>query len=47
MMGKYVPDKRFVDSLTESVEHLAAYSQSMYMGSALFQGPLRIDLILL
>ncbi|KAK6831600.1 Bifunctional lycopene cyclase/phytoene synthase [Aspergillus parasiticus] len=45
--NKYHPDKRFVTSLGKAVERLAASSQSMYMGSAMFQGPLRIDLILL
>ncbi|PIG87635.1 phytoene synthase [Aspergillus arachidicola] len=45
--NKYHPDKRFVTSLGKAVERLTASSQSMYMGSAMFQGPLRIDLILL
>ncbi|KAF7594824.1 hypothetical protein BBP40_008154 [Aspergillus hancockii] len=44
---KYNLDKQFVNGLAESVAHLSASSQSMYMGSAMFQGPLRIDLILL
>ncbi|KAE8415083.1 Lycopene beta-cyclase [Aspergillus pseudocaelatus] len=45
--NKYHPDKRFVTNLGMAVERLVASSQSMYMGSAMFQGPLRIDLILL
>ena len=45
--NKYHPDARFVASLGKAVERLAASSQSLYMGSAMFQGPLRIDLILL
>lgn len=45
--NKYHPDKQFVASLRKAVDRLAASSQSMYMGSAMFQGPFRIDLILL
>ncbi|GAB1205792.1 hypothetical protein APSETT445_004471 [Aspergillus pseudonomiae] len=45
--NKHHPDARFVASLGKAVERLAASSQSLYMGSAMFQGPLRIDLILL
>lgn len=37
----------FVTGLRKSVQRLAISSQSMYMGSAMFQGPLRIDLIFL
>lgn len=37
----------FVASIDESVCRLAISSQSMYIGSAMFQGPLRIDLIML
>ncbi|OGM47838.1 phytoene synthase [Aspergillus bombycis] len=47
MTNRYHPDARFVVSLGNAVERLAASSQSLYMGSAMFQGPLRIDLILL
>lgn len=41
------PKSSFVSSLDRSVKRLASASQSMYMGSAVFQGPLRIDLIFL
>lgn len=37
----------FVSVLRKSVQRLAISSQSMYMGSAMFEGPLRIDLIFL
>ncbi|KAB8237013.1 Lycopene beta-cyclase [Aspergillus alliaceus] len=47
LTNKHRPNKRFVDNLARSVERLASSSQSMYMGSAMFQGPLRIDLIIL
>lgn len=37
----------FQQGLTNAVQKLAKKSQSMHMGSVMFQGPLRIDLILL
>ncbi|KAI9925095.1 hypothetical protein MW887_006503 [Aspergillus wentii] len=40
-------DEDFVDGLSDAVQRLAQKSQSMYMGSAMFQGQLRIDLIFL
>ncbi|PLB51387.1 phytoene synthase [Aspergillus steynii IBT 23096] len=40
-------DKSFVSSLAHSVKRLSYSSQSMYLGSAMFQGALRIDLIYL
>ncbi|PYH70974.1 Lycopene beta-cyclase [Aspergillus vadensis CBS 113365] len=40
-------DDDFVACIDESVCRLAVSSQSMYIGSAMFQGPLRIDLIML
>ncbi|KAJ6035914.1 phytoene synthase, partial [Penicillium herquei] len=46
----YPPEKtndRFVSHLNRSVRRLASASQSMYMGSAMFYGALRIDLIFL
>ncbi|RHZ66742.1 uncharacterized protein CDV56_108150 [Aspergillus thermomutatus] len=40
-------DERFLESLADAVQRVASRSQSMYMGSAMFQGQLRIDLIFL
>ncbi|RAH65673.1 phytoene synthase [Aspergillus aculeatinus CBS 121060] len=40
-------DPDFVARLSKAVRCLATSSQSMYMGSSMFQGPLRIDLIFL
>ncbi|GKZ51979.1 hypothetical protein AbraIFM66951_008949, partial [Aspergillus brasiliensis] len=40
-------DATFVTSLRKSVNRVAAASQSMYMGCAMFEGPLLIDLIFL
>ncbi len=38
-------DPQFLHGLTSAVEVVSSRSQSMYMGSAMFQGGLRIDLI--
>jgi hypothetical protein len=43
--GEY--NEEFLQGLTDAVQNLTRKSQSMHMGSAMFQGPLRIDLILL
>ncbi|KAI9038986.1 phytoene synthase [Aspergillus affinis] len=42
-----MPDASLVSHLSRAVNCLAHSSQSMYMGSAMFQGSLRIDLIYL
>ncbi|KAL4891160.1 phytoene synthase [Aspergillus ambiguus] len=47
MASPKVPDPRFVRDLHDAVHRLAIASQSMYLGSAMFQGSLRIDLIFL
>ena len=40
-------DLQFLDNLQNAVKNLSAKSQSMYLGSAMFQDGLRIDLICL
>ena len=40
-------DARLLDRLAEAVVCLKKKSQSMFLGSALFQGELRVDLIFL
>ncbi|KAE8379185.1 Lycopene beta-cyclase [Aspergillus bertholletiae] len=45
--NKYHPDKQFVASLGKAAARLAASSQALHVGSAMFQGPLRVDLIFL
>ncbi|KAK5996757.1 Bifunctional lycopene cyclase/phytoene synthase [Cladobotryum mycophilum] len=40
-------DSHFLEGLTEAVRTVSQKSQSMYMGSAMFQGGLRVDLLLL
>lgn len=40
-------DLGFLEGLSAAIDRLAEKSQSMYLGSAMFQGRLRIDLILL
>lgn len=40
-------DLTFLEGLSSAVDRLARKSQSMFLGSAMFQGQLRIDLILL
>ena len=40
-------DLRFLHGLAQAVDLVSEKSQSMYMGSAMFQGALRIDLLLL
>lgn len=47
MIPLATPDNHLVSSLARSVNKLALSSQSMYIGSAMFQGALRIDLIYL
>lgn len=40
-------DYAFLEGLSAAVQKLAQKSQSMYLGSAMFQDRLRVDLILL
>lgn len=40
-------DLQFLDNLQNAVKNLSEKSQSMYLGSAMFQDGLRIDLICL
>lgn len=40
-------DIRFLEGLNAAIEKLSQKSQSMYLGSAMFQDRLRIDLVLL
>lgn len=40
-------DLGFLEGMSKAIDKLAQKSQSMYLGSAMFQGRLRIDLILL
>lgn len=40
-------DLQFLDNLQNAVKNLSGKSQSMYLGSAMFQDGLRIDLICL